>query len=60
MAYAGIDGNTADLRNARKDKGESERLTPEMLEAALREDCVSVNLAEEEYFLEHYVERMNF
>lgn len=32
----------------------------DMIEKALREDCISVNLAEEEYFLENYVEKMNF
>lgn len=60
VAYAGMDRNAMNLQNEREDEGESQRLTPEMIEAALREDCAPVNLAEEEYFLEHYVARMNF
>lgn len=32
----------------------------ELLENSLRKDCVAVNLAQEEYFREHYVDAMNF
>lgn len=60
VVYAGMDENTVDLRNEQENGGDRERLTPEMLEKVLRKDCIAVNLAEEEYFLEHYVERMNF
>lgn len=33
---------------------------PEALEKNLRTECISVNLAEEDYFLEHYIDQMNF
>lgn len=32
----------------------------ELLECFLRQNCVAVNLAQEEYFQEHYIEQMNF
>ncbi len=32
----------------------------EFLECFLRRNCVAVNLAQEEYFQEHYIEQMNF
>ena len=32
----------------------------EFLENSMRKDCVAVNLAQEEYFREHYVDAMNF
>lgn len=37
-----------------------EKEQAEQLEVVLRKKCVPVNLAEEDYFIEHYVERMEF
>lgn len=58
--YAGMDGNSGNPQNKRGGEGGMRGVTARQLEAVLREKCVAVNLAEEEYFLEHYVDRMNF
>lgn len=60
--FAGITtsvGNSA-LKGASVYAGILKQGKAEALEQSIRERCVSVNLAEEEYFVENYIEQMNF
>ena len=52
-------GNSS-LRGAAAYAGIVQSGEKQMVEQIIREKCISVNLAEEEYFIENYIDQMNF